>query len=88
MRTFKLTPISGSKTMNNQHVNQYEVTDNGVTEEYSDLVSYTTRVASYNHTTKEMSVYSCQSDTTARHINAFLEFYGFEKCTKKELLNY
>lgn len=73
-QTFKLTPIDGRKTMNNQHVNRYTL-ESG--EEYSDLISYTTRVASYNHKTKEVAVYNCQSQTTIRHIKAFLYFYGF-----------
>ena len=67
------------------HVNEYVNNDN---DHYSDLVSYETRVASYNHKTNEMSVYGWFSQTTAKHINAFLEFYGFEKCTKQQLLNY
>ena len=45
-------------------------------------------VASYNHKTNEMSVYGWFSETTAKHINDFLEFYGFNKATKKEMLNY
>ena len=86
-RTFQLIPTNGRKTMPNHHVNQYESEHNGVIEEVSDLVSYTTRVASYNHTENYFSVYNCQSNTTAVHINTFLEFYGFDKLTKKELLN-
>lgn len=69
----------------NNHVNEYTNSDG---EHYSDLISYTTRVASYNHNTNEMSVYGWYSATTARHINAFLEFYGFEKCNKQQMLNY
>lgn len=65
------------------HVNEYVNTDG---DHYSDLVSYETRVASYDHKTNEMSVYGWYSQTTAKHINSFLEFYGFDKCTKKELL--
>ena len=84
MKTFKLLPIDGRKTLPNQHVNQYTVDG----EEWSDLISYTTRVAAYNHTTNEMSVYTCPSNTTARHINAFLDFYGFETQTKKQLQDY
>lgn len=67
------------------HVNEY-TNDDG--DHYSDLVSYETRVASYNHKTNEMSVYGWFSNTTAKHINDFLEFYGFNRCTKKELENY
>ena len=69
----------------NNHVNEYT---NSEGDHYSDLVSYETRVASYNHNTKEISVYGWFSATTANHINSFLEFYGFDKCTKKELENY
>lgn len=85
MKTFKLLPIDGRKSLNNHHVNEYTNTDG---DHYSDLISYTTRVASYNHDTKEMSVYSCQSDTTARHIKAFFDFYGFDAPTKKEIEMY
>lgn len=73
-----------NKTANN-HVNEYAYEDG---EHYSDLISYTTRVAHYNHLTNEMSVYGWFSATTAKHINSFLEFYGFDTCTKKELENY
>ena len=85
MKTFKLTPIDGRKSLNNHHVNQYETDYNGVTETVSDLVSYNTRVASYNHTDNTISIYSCKSDTTRRHINAFLSFYGFDTMNKKEM---
>lgn len=83
-QTFKLMPIDGRKTLTNHHVNKYECDG----ETFSDLISYTTRVASYNHTTNEMSVYTCPTSTTARHINAFLDFYGFDTCTINELRNY
>ena len=82
MKTFYLVPTNGRKSFNNKcHVNQYECEN----EEFSDLISYGKRVASYNHTTNEMSVYCWHSVTTGTHINAFLEFYGFEPCNKKEL---
>ena len=79
MKTFYLN------NTRNHHVNEY---DNNDDEQISDLISYTTKVASYNHDTNKMNVYGWYSMTTARHINAFLEFYGFDKCTKKELINY
>lgn len=84
MKTFKLLPINGRKTMPNHHVNEYE--SDG--EKWSDLISYTTRVATYNHTTNEMSIYNCQSQTTRTHINTFLDFYGFPTMTKKEMENF
>ena len=76
-RTFKLNPIDGRESLNNHHVNEYNT--------YSDLISYTTRVASYNHKDKPISIYNCQSATTRRHINAFLSFYGFDTMSKKEM---
>lgn len=79
LRTFYVNQLA------NNHVNEYT---NSEGDHYSDLVSYTKRVASYNHDTNEMSVYGWFSATTARHINSFLEFYGFDKCNKKELENY
>ena len=83
MKTFKLMPIDGRKTLSNHHVNEY-INNDG--DHYSDLVSYTTRVASYDHLTNEVSIYSCPSNTTARHINAFLAFYGFDTMKKSEIL--
>jgi hypothetical protein len=70
---------------NNNHVNEYVNSDGG---HYSDLISYTTRVASYNHKTGEMSVFGWYSKTTAKHINEFLNFYGFDSVSKKEMENY
>lgn len=69
----------------NNHVNEYVNSDG---DHYSDLISYGKGVASYNHKTNEMSVYGWFSTTTAKHINDFLEFYGFNKVTKKEMLDY
>lgn len=86
MRTFYLNPVNGRKSFGMKcQVNEY-TNDNGY--HYSDLISYGTRVASFNHNTNEMSVYGWYSKTTATHINAFLEFYGFPTCTKKEMKNY
>ena len=69
----------------NNHVNDYVNSDG---DHYSDLICYGKRVASYNHKTNEMSVYGWFSNTTAKHINDFLEFYGFDRVTKKEMLDY
>jgi hypothetical protein len=54
----------------------------------SQLLSYNTIVAEYNHETNEMDVKGYYSMTTAKHINAFLDFYGFDRCNKTQLLNY
>ena len=79
MKTFYVNNLA------NNHVNEYMNEDG---EHISELVSYTTVVASYNHTTNKMMVRGWFSQTTARHINSFLKFYGFEQCNKKQLQNY
>ena len=57
------------------------IEDNNV----SKLFSYnTTHVATYYHDTNKMEVLKTYSNTTRKHINLFLEFYGFDKCTKKQ----
>lgn len=50
------------------------------------LRSYETIVAEYNHKTNKITVFGWYSQTTGRHINAFLEYYGFDKMTKKEMV--
>ena len=85
MRTFKLTPTDSRKTLNNQHVNEYENNNNDT---ISDLISYTTKVASYNHSKNKMNVFGYYSKTTARQINHFLGFYGFDEYNKEQLENY
>lgn len=54
----------------------------------SELMSYNTVVASYNHKTNKMVVKGWYSSTTARHINSFLVLFGFDTCNKKELESY
>lgn len=79
MNTFELQPINGRKSFGGK----VKTEDN-----ISYLYSYSTNVAEYNHTTNEMKVNGYYSQTTTSHINAFLDFYGFNVCTKKELENY
>jgi hypothetical protein len=81
MNTFELIPINGRKSFGGKC---------RVEEEYgiSYLYSYDTKVAHYNHETNKMTVNGWYSSVTATHINAFLAYYGFDTCTKKELENY
>lgn len=81
MKTFELTPANGRKSFYNKC---------RVEEEFgiSYLYSYNTKVAHYNHETNQMVVNGYFSQTTASHINAFLNYYGFDSCSKKELENY
>jgi len=60
------------------------ITENNITK----LKSYDTIVASYNHLENKVEVYGWYSKTTAIHINSFLHYYGFDTCTKQQLLNY
>ena len=52
----------------------------------SKLKSYNTIVAEYNHNTNKITIFGWYSSTTARHINEFLQYYGFDKMTKKEII--
>lgn len=52
------------------------------------LVSYSTTVATFDTIHNKMYVYGYYSQTTAKHINSFLQLYGFKRCSKKELENY
>jgi hypothetical protein len=81
MKVFDLSPIDGRKSFYGKAV---VIKQDGI----SKLKSYDTVVAEYNHATNEMDVKGWFSATTARHINAFLSFYGFDTCTKKEMQNY
>lgn len=78
MNIFELTPTNGRKSFGGKAIVREAF-------EVSTLFSYGTEVAQYNHQTNEMKVDGYFSATTGTHINAFLEFYGFDKCTKKEL---
>lgn len=57
-------------------------------EKFSTLLSYTTEVAKYNKITGVMNIKGYYSVTTGKHLNAFLDFYGFDRATKKELENW
>ena len=50
------------------------------------LQSYNTIVAEYDPVNKKMKVYDYYSHTTARHINAFLNHFGYPTMSKAEIL--
>ena len=81
MKTFYLKG-ENNKPLANCHVNEYTNDNN---DHLSDLISYTIRVASYNHLTNKIQIFGWYSKTTGKHINAFLQFYGFDKQAKSEL---
>ena len=51
------------------------------------LKSYDTIVAEYNKETKVMNIKDWYSATTMRHINSFLDYYGFQSKTKQQVIN-
>ena len=50
------------------------------------LQSFDTIVAEYNPKSKKMKIYDWYSSTTARHINAFLDYFGYPNMSKREIL--
>lgn len=49
------------------------------------LKSYNTIVAEYNHKTNTVEVFGWYSATTARHINSFLNYFGFDTMSEKQM---
>lgn len=83
MNNFKVTqlmPANGRKTFSG---NALMITNGSVTE----LQSYETIVARYNSKTNTMLIKGWYSKSTAAHINAFLDYFGFDQMTKKEMLS-
>lgn len=58
---------------------------NHVNGDINYLYSYNTKVAEYNKRTNKMQVLGWYSVTTGKHINEFLQLFGYPKQTKKEL---
>jgi hypothetical protein len=82
-KTYHLAPINGRESFGGKcHINEYTLEDGT---KYSDLISYNTRVAYYNHSEKYMTVLGHFSATTGTHINTFLSLFGFDAMTKKEM---
>jgi len=80
MNTIELTPTDSRKSF----YGKAKIKTEGNT---SYLYSYDTCVAEYNNDTKEIKTNGYYSQTTAKHINAFLNHFGFKSRTKKELEN-
>ena len=78
--TIKLTPLNAKSFYNKCKVVE--------TEEMATLTSYKTKVATYNFESKKAVIFGRYSQTTARHINAFLVNYGISTMTKKEMETY
>ena len=78
---FTLTPVNGRKSF----YGKCEVYPGGQANNahIMYLRSYSTVVAEYDTRTKVMTVHGWYSMTTASHINAFLNHYGFPTTNKK-----
>lgn len=85
MKVYELTPINGRKSFYGKCKVMESNSDDAT---ISKLLSYDTVVAEYHHKDKKMIVNGYYSPTTASHINAFLDYFGFDTCSKKELENY
>lgn len=81
MKTFELTPINGRKSFYGKCC----VIQSG---NIFKLKSYDTIVAEFNQTANEVRINGWYSATTATHINAFLDAYGFDKMSKKEMIEH
>jgi len=86
MKTTELTPTDSRKSFYGKARIIEETNEAG--ERVSKLLSYSTIVAEYNHNSNTMTVNGWYSATTARHINSFLSYFGFNTCSKSELENY
>jgi hypothetical protein len=81
MKIAELTPTNGRKSFNGK---AKMITKRNKTQ----LLSYDTVVAEYNHKENKLVVNGYYSPTTANHINTFAEYFGFDKMTKKEMENF
>lgn len=79
MKTFELEPTNGRKSF----YSKCKVLESNAG--ISKLISYETEVAIFDHNKNEVKIFGWFSSTTARHINAFLEFYGFKAMSKAEM---
>lgn len=83
MKTFELTPTNGRKSF----YGKCKVEKFG---KLSTLFSYSTKVATFDNNTNKIWVTQDEkhlTNTTLTHVRAFLNYYGFDKMTKKEILN-
>ena len=69
MRTFKLEPLPHQQKSFNNKATIVE------DEETLKLVSYTTTVAIYHKSSTELEVFGTYSNTTVRHLKAFINRY-------------
>ena len=79
MKILDLKPLNGQKSFGGKA----QVIMNGNT---IQLRSFETIVAEYNTKEEIVNVFDWFSSTTAKHVNSFLELYGFRNVSKKDIL--
>ena len=80
MKILDLKPLNGLKSFGGK---AQIIIMNGNT---IQLRSFETIVAEYNTKEDVINVFDWFSPTTAKHINSFLELYGFRNVSKKDIL--
>ena len=79
MKILDLKPLNGQKSFGGKA--QVILVGNII-----QLRSFETIVAEYNTKEDIVNVFDWFSSTTAKHINSFLELYGFRNVSKKDIL--
>ena len=79
MKILDLKPLNGQESFGGKA----QVIING---NIIQLRSYETIVAEYNTKEDIVNVFNWFSSTTAKHINLFLELYGFRNVSKRDIL--
>ena len=79
MRILDLKPLNGQESFGGKA----QVIING---NIIQLRSYETIVAEYNTKEDIVNVFDWFSMTTAKHINSFLELFGFRNVSKRDIL--
>ena len=79
MKILDLKPLNGQKSFGGKA--QIIMNDDNI-----QLRSFETIVAEYNTKENVINVFDWFSMTTAKHINSFLELYGFRNVSKKDIL--
>ena len=80
MKILDLKPLNGLKSFGGK---AQIIIMNGNT---IQLRSFETIVAEYNTKEEIVNVFDWFSSITAKHINSFLELYGFRNVSKKDIL--
>lgn len=79
---FQLQPTTSHKSFYGKAT---VITETNGGKTVSKLKSYETIVAEYHHEEKKVIINGWYSATTNRHINAFLNYYGFSQVSKKDI---